>query len=156
MRDDARHVFTKGLAFVLFHLDERRLVAPLERELLDRSDVVGVGVSDKQVPDVVDRQAEFGHLDGGLRAQIHEQGRVSLHDDEVRLEHLGRERTSDPQWDNAEMAVGGQGQFFLVAPDAHARGLQFGFVRAQFKGFLLHGHGWFLHFLCKLLSNSCF
>ncbi len=85
---DALHVEAERLIFALWRIkEERRLVALLERQFFDTTDVIGMRMGDEEVADVVDRQAELRHLHRGLGAEVDEQRRVSFHDDEVRLEH---------------------------------------------------------------------
>jgi len=131
---DARHVQAERLVVVLgLFFDEGRFVPALQGQLFRAADVVGVGMRDEQVLDVVHRAPEFRQLQRRLGTEIDEQRRLALDDDDVGLEHLRREGRADAQEDDAQVTVGGQRELAVVLPDADARGEEFGLVFTQIE-----------------------
>lgn len=83
--------------------------------------------------DVVDAQAELRHLHGRLRAEVDEQRRLTLDDDEVALEHPGRECGTNTERDDAQVAVSRERQLPFVAPDTDTGGDEGGLVYTEIE-----------------------
>ncbi len=134
-RQDPGHVHAHFLVLALGRfLDERRLIAPLQCQFLDTTAVVGMRVRDDEMLHVVHREAELGHLVRRLRAEIDEQRRVPLHDDEITLKHLGGEGGPDAERHHSQLAVlGGERQLVLIAPHADAGSDELGSICAEIQ-----------------------
>ena len=131
---DPSHVRPEILEFTLGRLEhEGRFVATLERQLFQTADVVSVGVRGDQMLHVMNRETKLRHLQRRLGAQIHEQRRAPLHDDDVRLKHRGGEGGADAEKDDPQMTIGGQRQRAFVLPNPDARCDEMGQVIAQIQ-----------------------